>query len=156
MTVRLRLIEPDDLHLFYEWNRDPEGVYMAAFTTVDPNDRAVFDAYWARITADPKVLIRTIEVDGVAVGSVCSFPDFGDPEVSYWIDRARWGRGIATAALREFLPLVRERPLFARAASDNLGSRRVLEKCGFREVSRETNFAEGRGVEVEETVFRLD
>ena len=49
-----------------------------------------------------------------------------------------------------------ERPLHARAASDNIGSLRVLEKAGFRRVGVNRDFAPGRGEEIEETILRLD
>src|SRR5215208_6480328 len=50
----------------------------------------------------------------------------------------------------------RSRPLHARVASDNVASRRVLEKCGFRIVATERNVAEARSAEIEELVLRLD
>ena len=49
-----------------------------------------------------------------------------------------------------------ERPVYARAASDNVGSLRVLEKAGFRRVGVNRDFAPGRGEEIEETILRLD
>jgi RimJ/RimL family protein N-acetyltransferase len=78
--------------------------------------------------------------------------------VTYWIDRALWGRGIASAALQSFLSMTTERlrPLFARAASDNAASLRVLEKAGFRRIGVNRDFARGRGEEIEETILRLD
>jgi RimJ/RimL family protein N-acetyltransferase len=48
------------------------------------------------------------------------------------------------------------RPLYARAASDNAGSIRVLEKCGFTRVGGGRAFAHGRDEETEEVVLRLD
>jgi RimJ/RimL family protein N-acetyltransferase len=48
--------------------------------------------------------------------------------VTYWIGRSYWGKGIATDALTAFLAVDRSRPLQARVASDNVASRRVLEK----------------------------
>jgi RimJ/RimL family protein N-acetyltransferase len=39
---------------------------------------------------------------------------------------------------------------------DNLASRRVLEKCGFRVIATERSFAEARSAEVEEVVLRLE
>ena len=42
-----------------------------------------------------------------------------------------WGRGYATRAHAEFVAEVRERPLHARVAEHNVGSIRVLAKCGF-------------------------
>jgi RimJ/RimL family protein N-acetyltransferase len=57
--------------------------------------------------------------------------------------------------LRLLLAEFPERPLYARAAKDNAGSRRVLEKCGFVVVAEETNYAELRGGPTEEVVMRL-
>jgi RimJ/RimL family protein N-acetyltransferase len=76
--------------------------------------------------------------------------------VTYWVDRAQWGKGIASAALRILLAETSERPPYARAASDNVGSLRVLEKAGFRRVGVNRGFASGRGQEIEETILRLD
>ena len=72
------------------------------------------------------------------------------------IDRAAWGKGIATQALALLLELVSVRPLYARAASDNAGSLRVLQKCGFKAIGTEKSFAAGRNEDIEETVLRLD
>jgi RimJ/RimL family protein N-acetyltransferase len=74
----------------------------------------------------------------------------------YWIGRSYWGRGIATAALSAFLAVERSRPLNAHVASDNVASRRVLEKCGFRVVATERSVAGARSAEIEELVLRLD
>jgi len=46
--------------------------------------------------------------------------------------------------------------LYARAASDNAGSLRVLQKCGFKAVGTEKSFAAGRNEDIEETILRLD
>ena len=54
------------------------------------------------------------------------------------------------------LHLVLDRPIFARAAADNIGSIRVLEKCGFRIIGKNKDFANGRGQETEEYILRLD
>jgi RimJ/RimL family protein N-acetyltransferase len=43
-----------------------------------------------------------------------------------------------------------------RAASNNVGSLRVLEKPGFRRVGLNRDFAPVRGVGAEETILRLD
>lgn len=153
--VTLRNVATDDLPIFFEYNRDPEAVRMAAFTSKDPSDRAAFDAHWARIRAAGDVLIRTIMVDGDIAGSVLSYVMEGDTEVSYWIGREFWGRGIATAALAEFLKIQTTRPIYARAAKDNVGSLRVLEKCGFAVIGEDRGFANGRGEEIEEYVLEL-
>jgi RimJ/RimL family protein N-acetyltransferase len=77
-------------------------------------------------------------------------------EVTYWVGRTHWRTGIASAALQILLAEAAERPLYARAVSDNVGSLRVLEKAGFRRVGVNRDFAPGRGEEIEETILRLD
>jgi RimJ/RimL family protein N-acetyltransferase len=73
---------------------------------------------------------RVIEADGTFAGTIASFRIDDQTEVTYWIDRALWGRGIASAALQSFLSISTERPLFARAAADNAASLRVPKRPG--------------------------
>lgn len=155
MEVVLREVQDSDLPVFYRQTNDPEAARMAAFTPEDPADRASFDAHWERIRSSADTLTRTVLADGAVAGSAAVYGHPGSREVTYWIDRAYWGRGVATAALRELLAQVPERPLYARAAADNAGSLRVLEKCGFRESARARGYANARGEEIEEVVLLL-
>ncbi|NUQ97472.1 MAG: GNAT family N-acetyltransferase [Streptomyces sp.] len=155
MDVVLREVHDSDLPVFFRQMNDPEALHMAAFTPKDPADRNSFEAHWKRIRASGDVL-RTVLVDGDVVGTAAVYGEPGEREVTYWIDRAHWGRGIATAALRELVAQVPERPLYARAAADNTGSLRVLSKCGFRVTARASGFANARGEEIEEFVLALD
>ena len=41
--VTLREVQPADLPFFFEHQRDPVAVRMAAFTAADPDDRAAFE-----------------------------------------------------------------------------------------------------------------
>ena len=152
--MELRPVADDDLPIFFEHQRDPVARNMAAFVSEDPDDRAGFDAHWARIRAADSVLIRTVVVD--VAGHVASFDRDGEHEVTYWLGRAHWGRGIATRALQAFLEEDAQRPMFARVVKDGAASRRVLEKCGFAVCREDKGFAPGRGAEVEEYVLRLE
>ena len=76
--------------------------------------------------------------------------------MTYWVDRAAWGRGIARRALELLMDLVPVRPLHARAASNNVGSLRVLQKSGFKIIGTENSFAPGRNSTIEETIVRKD
>ncbi|GAB2587544.1 N-acetyltransferase [Paractinoplanes abujensis] len=154
--VALRPLEDADLDALFEQMRDPESVRMAAFVGRDPDDRAAFDAHMTKIRARPDVTNRAITLDGRLVGSVAAFVIEGDTEVTYWVDRAFWGRGIAGRALELLLHEVPVRPLYGRAASDNLASLKVLRRAGFVEVGTEVGFAGARGIEIEETILRLD
>ncbi|MFJ1563622.1 GNAT family N-acetyltransferase [Streptomyces erythrochromogenes] len=156
MDVTLRPVHPSDLPVFFRHMSDPESNRMAAFTAEDPTDRAHFDAHWKRILASHDVVNRTVLADGDVVGHAAVYGEPGEREVTYFIDRSHWGRGIATAALRGLLAEVPERPLHARAAADNTGSVRVLEKCGFKVVVEGRGFANARGAEIDELVLRLD
>lgn len=127
--VTLRAVRDDDLSTFFQHQIDPESNRMAAFPA---RDQAAFDAHWAKIRADERIILRAIEVDGQVAGNLVSFERGGAREVGYWLGREFWGRGIATAALTQFLQIVTVRPLHAVLAPHNVASRRVLEKCGFR------------------------
>ena len=126
--LALRPVEAGDLDTFYEHQRDPEANRMAAFPA---RERAAFDAHWQRILADEAVLVRTIVWNGEIAGNVLSWPRPDERLVGYWIGRDYWGQGIATRALAAFLDELTTRPLHAHVATSNLGSIRVLEKCGF-------------------------
>ena len=156
MDLHLRPVERTDLDAFFGYMQDPDAVWMAAFTPPDPSDREAFDAHWERLFTNPDVTTRSIEVDGALAGNIASFDMMGDREVTYWIDRSVWGRGVATEALRQFLDVEAVRPLHGRVAADNTGSRRVLEKCGFVKVAEERGFATARDEEIDELVLRLD
>ena len=126
--VTLRPVEPPDLPVFYEQQRDPVAVALAG---VGGRDRETFDEHWERILANEEGAIRTVVLGGEVAGHVLSFEHGGRREVGYWIGRGHWGRGVATAALVAFLGEDRTRPLYAGVEPANGGSLRVLEKCGF-------------------------
>jgi RimJ/RimL family protein N-acetyltransferase len=152
----LREVADGDADAIFEMMRDPEAVRMAAFTADDPDDRAAFDTHLARVRSAPDNLMFAVEVDGRLVGTAASFTIEGDREVTYWIDRSRWGEGIAGEALRQLLERDPTRPIMARAASANVASIAVLRRNGFVERGREISFAAGAGGMIEETLFTLD
>ncbi|QKE86136.1 GNAT family N-acetyltransferase [Arthrobacter sp. NEB 688] len=152
----LRPERDDDHDVLFAWQRDPAAVRMAAFTREDPDDRAAFDAHQHRIRSDPAVRHRAVERDGVLVPTVAAFTVEGEREVTYWVDPGRWGEGIAAEALRLLLLEEPARPVFGRVVADNVRSRTVLERNGFRVVGEDSGWAAGRGAEVRELVLRLD
>ncbi|MFF9714056.1 GNAT family N-acetyltransferase [Streptomyces sp. NPDC014603] len=155
MDVSLRPVHDSDLPVFFRQSNDPEALHRAAFTPENPADRDAFEAHWARIRASEQVVARTVLGDGDVLGSAAVYGEPGEREVTYWIDRAYWGKGIATAALRALLAEVDERPLFARVAADNAASLRVLRRCGFEVSARAAGYAPARGAEIEELVLTL-
>lgn len=151
----LRQMRESDLPTLFEIQCDAEGQVMAAFTST-ANDRQAYLDKHRKLLADDRIVQVVVEVDGEIVGSAAAFPLGEEIDVAYWIRRDHWGRGLAGAALAAVLEQVPVRPVFASAAHDNLASRRVLERAGFRQVGRQRGFAEARGQEIEEVMFRLD
>jgi len=89
---------------------------------------------WQRLLlarSQDRAITRTIVAGGGVVGSIGSWEVEGERDVGFLIGRDHWGNGYATAALRAFLDVELHRPLHAHVADHNVGSRRVLEKCGF-------------------------
>jgi RimJ/RimL family protein N-acetyltransferase len=130
--VSLRPVVDDDLPLFFEWQADEESCRMAA---VASRDREAFSAHWSRIRSDPECMLRTIVAGGDVAGHALSWTAVEGRVVGYWLGKCYWGRGIASEALRLYLVEEGCRPLLATVAGHNAGSRRVLEKTGFRLVS---------------------
>jgi RimJ/RimL family protein N-acetyltransferase len=137
--VRLREVEEQDLPIFFEHQREPAANRMAAF---EPRELDAFTAHWTRILADPSSVERTVVADGEVVGNIVSWEQDGRREVGYWIGQEHWGKGLATAALRLLLEIVDDRPLLAHVAAHNVGSIRVLERCGFS-LLHETTASDG-------------
>ena len=119
-------------------------------------DRATFDARWARNLANPQNTHRTIVADGRVAGSIVAFTQDDLREVGYWLGQEFWGRGIATRALAAFLRIETLRPLHASVATHNVGSRRVLEKCGFAVCGAGPGAPGAGGETAPEILLRLD
>lgn len=151
----MRDVFEEDLAIFFEQQRDPEANYMAAFTAKDPSDKAAFDAHWAKILGDETIIKKTVLYEGQVAGHISLFEHMGQPEVSYWIGREYWGKGIATRALSLFIRDIKTRPLYARAVKDHIASIRILGKNGFIIWEEDKGYAHARGEEVEEYIMKL-
>jgi RimJ/RimL family protein N-acetyltransferase len=99
--------------------------------------------------------MQTIFVDQIIAGSISKFEMEGEAEITYWIDKKFWGKGVATEALRQLLTIENSRPIFGRVAFDNFASQKVLEKCGFIKVGSDRGFANARHTEIEEYIYKL-
>lgn len=155
-AIQLRDVEEADLPFLFEFHTDPIANQMAAFTPENASDREAFYTRWGNILDNDSRLKQVILLDEVIVGFIASFDFAGNRAVGYWIGRDYWGKGIATQALTAFLNIETTRPLFAHVAFDNAGSRRVLEKCGFKLHGKDTGYANARQAEIEEFIFRLE
>ena len=149
-NIRLTKTETDDLDTFFQFQLDKEANYLAAFTSKNPNDKAAYIEKYKKFLTDTTINMRTIKANDEIVGSVAKFVMENDAEITYWIERKFWGRGIATTALKDFLKIEQIRPIYGRVAFDNYGSQKVLEKCRLVKIRQEKGFANARQTEIEE------
>jgi RimJ/RimL family protein N-acetyltransferase len=149
--VELRDVKQSDLPIFFEHQIDPEASQMAAFPS---RDREPYIAHWIMVLEDESIGKKTVLYDGEVAGNIVSFGPENERMVGYWIGRDYWGKGVATLALRQFLQVERTRPLYAHVAKHNIGSIRVLEKCGFTIVGEE-QVLDSPDIVIEEFVMKL-
>lgn len=154
MSLRLRRLVDADLDSVFEWERNSLAVQLAAFP-----QRPVEPGRVRRLLSERQE--RRVEcpacsgTERASAGTVASFTVDGDREVSYWIDPARWGEGLATAALAALLTVETTRPLFARVAEHNVGSAKVLDRAGFVRVGAENSYVNGLGRHITEHIYQL-
>ncbi|MGO9708764.1 MAG: GNAT family N-acetyltransferase [Polyangiaceae bacterium] len=152
--IHLRDLVDADFPILFQLQHDAASARMAAFGTRD-SDPDELAARWKRSRTDGTTLQKAIVSGEGVVGFVASFLLEGRLQVTYWVARPYWGRGVATSALFQLLQLVPQRPIYASAATDNVGSLRVLQKCGFAVCGSAKAFASARGEEIEEIFLEL-
>ena len=154
-NITLRKTEIADLEFLFIFQLDSESNYLAAFTSKDPSDKTAYLQKYSKFLDDPTKNTQTIMVENMIAGSIAKFEIDGNAEVTYWIDKKFWGKGVATKALKHLLKNENTRPIFGRVAFDNVGSQKVLEKCGFVKIGRDKGFANARQAEIEEFIYKL-
>jgi RimJ/RimL family protein N-acetyltransferase len=129
MDVQLRDVTEADLETFHEQERDPEAARRSKFP---PREREAFMTHWkAKVIGDPTVFVQAVTVDGVLAGNIVAWWEGERRFTGYWFGREFWGKGIGSTAMRLFLEREQARPLYADPHEGNVGSVRLLERCGF-------------------------
>ena len=127
--IILRPVLATDLPILFQQQLEPEAVAMSAYPA---KDRGEFMRHWEGILKNKNVTARTIVYkEKVAGHIICWKEGKYEQRIGYWIGKEFWRRGIANAAVAEFLLLVNIRPLFAEVANHNAASQKVLQKNGF-------------------------
>ncbi|HZE39493.1 MAG TPA: GNAT family N-acetyltransferase [Stackebrandtia sp.] len=152
-AIQLREITESDLEIFFNHEQDSEAAHRMNFAS---RPRPVFMARFTKNLADPTTFNRTVVVDGEVAGNIACWEQEGERWIGYVYGRDFWGRGIGTAAMREFLELAHWRPLCADPAARNVGSWRLLEKCGFKRAKSITVPDVHVHGTVEHFIYRLD
>jgi ribosomal-protein-alanine N-acetyltransferase len=153
--IILRKTKVEDLTFLFQIQLDEEANYLAAFTSKDSANQNAYLSKYTAFLDNPTINNQTILIDDVIVGSISKFEIEGDAEITYWIDKRFWGKGVATTALKNLLNIENSRPIFGRVAFDNISSQQVLEKCGFVKIGEDKGFANARQTEIEEFIYKL-
>lgn len=156
MQIELNDTNVSDLEILFEFQTDAEANHLAAFTQKDSNDKDAYVKKYTKLLSDETVNNKTIFFNNEIVGSIAKFEIEGEAEITYWISKDFWGKGIASKSLTQFLEIEKTRPIYGRVAFDNIGSQKVLEKCGFKKIGTEKGFANARGKEIEELIYKLN
>lgn len=127
--ITLRPVLETDLPILFQQQLDPEAIAMSAYPA---KDRGEFMRHWEGIMKNKNVTARTILYKEKVAGHIlCWNEGKYEQRIGYWIGKEFWRRGIASAAVAEFLLLVKARPLFAEVSNHNIASQKVLQKNSF-------------------------
>ena len=139
MNVKLRPWRETDLDALVRYAGNPKISANLTDAFPHPYSREDGQRFIAMATSHNPVRIFAIEADGGFVGGIGVHPQQdvyrANAELGYWVAEPFWGRGIATSAIRQIIPVAFSlegiRRLYARPFGSNVASQRVLEKCGF-------------------------
>ena len=135
----LRKIKVEDVEpMFNNWASDPE---VTKFVTWLPHQNKEVTKYlvneWIKQEEDPKTIrymITTKDKDEpIGMIDVVGYID-GAPEIGYSLSRKYWNKGYMTEACKAFIDYLFDigySKIVIEADVRNLGSNRVIEKCGF-------------------------
>ena len=134
--IELKPVGLADAELIFEgWGRHPENfVYLTArvFADVSAAQRYLVSLF---PTPESRAFHIVDPANGV-IGIVKAAVVDHRAQIGYVVHRPFWGKGVATAAVRELTGIVEILPhisrIWATCALDNPASARVLEKCGFQ------------------------
>lgn len=144
--LKLRRITEDDIPaVFYGWAGDPEVTkYLKWSPHSDIGETRFVFSIWLSEYGKDDTYRWGIErkEDGVLMGmiDVVGYDD-GTPVLGYCSAKKYWGNGYMTEACKAVVSELFEagfNTILIDAVDENIGSNRVIEKCGFRFVKSET------------------
>jgi RimJ/RimL family protein N-acetyltransferase len=96
--VSLREVIDSDIAIFFEHQRDPAAVEMAAFPA---GDKQAHEEHWIKIRNQEGLATWTILAGDEVAGNIGCWRQNDRRLIGYWIGRDHWGKGIATSALAQ-------------------------------------------------------
>ena len=136
----LRKLKKEDAEpMFKNWDSDPEvAKYTLWIAHENVETTKMLVDMWLQEEKENKAIrfVITEKDNDEPIGSIdtVKFID-GVPEVGYCLSRKCWGQGYMTEACKAFVDYLFQlgyKKVLIRADIRNIGSLRVIEKCGFK------------------------
>lgn len=136
--IELRKFEQKDETLLVSYLNDEAQTHFLSARLPQPYTNEA--AHWWVNTGSKIGVVYAIIHNGIFVGSISAIPGEFEKqkaaEIGYWVARSYWGKGIASEALQKFTDFLFENTDFIRLNASvfegNLGSAKVLQKCGYK------------------------
>lgn len=110
-------------------------------------------------SGDGPLVYPVLLADGTNVGYVQLVPIEEGYEVGYHIGGKYTKRGYATEALKVFLPAIMEKvgieKVYGICVSENIASKKVMEKCGFQKEYEGMGLYQGANRQIVKYVYRF-
>ena len=136
----LRKLKREDAEaMFRNWTSDPEVpkyTLWAVHDSVEVTKQLV--DMWLKEDKNPKTVrfIITLKEDDEPIGSIDVVEFHNDiPEIGYCLSRKHWNKGYMTEACQALINYLFELgypKILIRANFKNIGSNKVIKKCGFK------------------------
>ena len=134
-----KIKETDAEPMFRNWASDPE---VTKYMTWNPHENIEVTKtiinHWLEEEKDPKTIrfVITLKNSDEPIGSI-DVVDYinGVPEIGYCLSRKYWNHGLMTEACKAFTKYLFDKgfkKILIKAVVENIGSNRVIEKCGFK------------------------
>lgn len=141
----LRKLRRDDaLAMFNNWDNDPEVAkytLWVAHENVEVTKKLVDK--WLDDYKDDKTIryVITLKDNDEPIGAIDVVNYHNNvPEIGYCLSRKCWGKGYMTEACNAFIDYLfslGHKSILIRADERNIGSLKVIEKCGFKFTHKE-------------------
>ncbi len=136
----LRKVKKEDVEpMFRNWASDPEVTKYLTWPSHENIEvtNKVIDR-WFKEEKDPKTIrfVITLKDSDEPIGSIDVVDYIEDnPEIGYCLSRKYWNKGLMTEACKAFSKYLFDigfKKVLIKAVVENIGSNRVIEKCGFK------------------------
>ena len=162
--VLRRHTEEDAMLLYQNFGQDPEMFKYSGWNPYASKEaaeeavRQFIDSY-----DDNHFYGWAIEYDGRLTGTIGAYdydPETDSIEIGCSIERKSWGKGFAGEAVRAVIRYLTEqeeiRCVKAWCAADNVGSQKIMERAGMKQVSMEKGALEIEGQKYDKLNYTVD